>query len=135
MWYFNKDNGNFSVGEIPTIEIDGELVEQEGWELIPTRPEPHDDYVFDGEKWNKKEVVKIVPQSITPRQIRQQLTAMGIRQAAEDYIANSNDYNLKDWWQYSTSFDRDNEVLINAALALGLTESQLDEIFITADKL
>ena len=54
MWYFNKDNGNFSVGSIPTIEVDGQMVEEQGWELIPTRPEPHDNYVFDGEEWVEK---------------------------------------------------------------------------------
>lgn len=54
MWYFNKNSGNFSVGAIPTVEVDEEIVEEQGWELIPTRPEPHDNYVFDGIEWVEK---------------------------------------------------------------------------------
>lgn len=75
------------------------------------------------------------PQTITPRQIRQQLTKIGLRQQVEEYVASSSDYNLKDWWEYSTSFDRDNEVLISASTLLGLTDSQVDDLFIEASKL
>lgn len=54
LWYFNKDTGNFSVGSIPTKEVNNEIVEEQGWELIPTRPEPYDNYLFDGENWYEK---------------------------------------------------------------------------------
>lgn len=54
MWFFNDDTGNFSIGKIPTCEIDGEVVEEKGWRLIPTRPEPPDGYIFDGSRWIEK---------------------------------------------------------------------------------
>jgi len=65
MWYYKEENGCFSVGSIPMKEIKGvnsDGVEinvvgeyEDGWVLIDTRPEPHDDYVFDGSKWIAKE--------------------------------------------------------------------------------
>lgn len=92
------------------------------------------DSIIDGLliKMQKKQEV---PQSISPRQIRQQLTAIGLRQAVEEYVASSSDYNLKDWWEYSTSFDRNNEILISASSLLGLTDAQVDDLFIEASKL
>lgn len=77
----------------------------------------------------------LVPAQITPRQIRMQLTASGLRQSVEDYIHESTDYNLKDWWEYATSFDRNSTVLIDTAHALGLTDEQIDTMFIEASKL
>ena len=66
MWYFNKDSGNFAVGLIPTVEVDGETVEEQGWELIQTRPEPHDNYVFDGIEWVEKPLnIEALKQSYT----------------------------------------------------------------------
>lgn len=76
-----------------------------------------------------------VPQTITPRQIRMQLTNSGLRQQVEDMVANSNDYALKDWWEYSLDYKRDNPILIGMATQLGLTEEQLDNMFIEASKL
>lgn len=54
MWYFNEKTGNFAVGNKPTAEIDGVHVEERGWVKIPTRPEPPDDYIFDGSRWIEK---------------------------------------------------------------------------------
>ena len=73
MWYYNEDTGNFSVGSIPTKEVMIDEVvtyeEELGWTLIDTRPEPHDDYVFDDGKWVFKQIdlatkMKEVEQSV-----------------------------------------------------------------------
>lgn len=85
--------------------------------------------------FSKAEVVVEIPQALTPRQIRMQLTKEGLRQQVEDTVANSNDYALKDWWEYSLDYKRDNPILIDMAAQLGLTDEQLDEMFIEASKL
>lgn len=85
--------------------------------------------------FSKAEVVVQVPQTLTPRQIRMQLTNSGLRQQVEDMVANSNDYALKDWWEYSLDYKRDNPILIDIATQLGLTDEQLDDMFIQASKL
>lgn len=75
-----------------------------------------------------------IPQSLTPRQIRLQLTALGLRQAVEDWVATQS-IDIKDWWEFSLSIDRDNQMLIDAATHFGLTGEQLDQLFIEAAKL
>lgn len=77
----------------------------------------------------------VVPQTLTPRQIRMQLTNSGLRQQVEDMVANSNDYALKDWWEYSIDYNRDNPILKDMATQLGLTDEQLDTMFIEASRL
>jgi len=72
----------------------------------------------------------IIPQSLTPRQIRKVLTDSGLRQAVENMVATSSDYDLKDWWEYSLYYERTHPKLVEAAYALGLTDEQIDQMFI-----
>lgn len=74
------------------------------------------------------------PQSITPRQIRLQLTAIGMRQAVEDYVASAG-LGIKDWWEFSLAYERNAPLLVEAATALGMTSEQLDQFFVEANKL
>ena len=76
---------------------------------------------------------KSATDSITPRQIRLQLSAIGMRQAVEDYVAASS-LDIKDWWEFSTFFERSNPLLIGAATGLGMTSEQLDQFFVEASK-
>lgn len=66
--------------------------------------------------------------SITPRQIRQVLTASGIRAQVEAAVADG-DQDLKDWWEFSSSFERYHPVLVEMATDLGLTGGQIDDLF------
>jgi hypothetical protein len=45
------------------------------------------------------------------------------------------DKTMQIWWEYSLDIARTNEHIVNAGIALGLTELQLDEMFIAASKL
>lgn len=76
-----------------------------------------------------------VPTQITSRQIRQQLTAIGLRQTVEDLISSSNDYDLKDWWNYSQDFQRSHPILKEMGTQLGMSEDDMDSFFIEASKL
>lgn len=77
----------------------------------------------------------VAPQTITPRQIRQQLTAIGLRQQVEDLISSSADYDLKDWWNYSQDFQRSHPILKEMGDKLGMSEEDMDSFFIEASKL
>jgi hypothetical protein len=72
--------------------------------------------------------------SITPRQVRLQLTAIGLRKAVEDYVSASSQ-DVKDWWEFSTSIERNSPLLISVAIQLGLSSEQLDQFFTDASKL
>lgn len=69
-----------------------------------------------------------VPTSISPRQIRQALTRKGLRAAVEAAVA-AGDQDIKDWWEFSTVCERDNEHVISMATALGVTDAQLDDLW------
>ena len=76
-----------------------------------------------------------VPTSITPRQLRMQLTTSGLRETVETMIAESTDYELKDWWEYSLVFARSHSILESFASSLNLSDTQVDEMFVAASKL
>lgn len=65
---------------------------------------------------------------ISPRQIRQALTRAGLRAAVEAAVA-AGDQDLKDWWEFSTAFERLNPQVTAMAAALGVSESALDSLW------
>lgn len=75
-----------------------------------------------------------VPQQVTPRQIRQALTRAGLRDAVE-YAVSQSSQDVKDWWEYSTVFERQNPQVIGMAAALGVSDSQVDDLWRLADSL
>jgi hypothetical protein len=75
-----------------------------------------------------------VPESVSPRQIRQAMTQFGIRQLIEDSIAGGGQ-NAKDWYEYATAFERNHPLVLGMAQALSITEKQLDDLWILAGSL
>ena len=77
----------------------------------------------------------IVPiPSMTPRQVRLVLTQAGLRAQVEAAVALA-DQDTKDTWEFSTVIDRSNPLLVAMATSLGMTETQLDELFILGSTL
>jgi hypothetical protein len=68
-------------------------------------------------------------QPISPRQIRMALTRAGLRTYVEAAVA-SGDQDLKDWWEFSTSFERLNPQVIAMGEALGKTAEELDGLWL-----
>lgn len=92
----------------------------------------YSDEAIEKEVAKRKEELKV--KSITPRQMRLQLIALGLRQQVEDWVA-TQPLAIKDWWEFSLSYERNNQMLIDAATHFGLTSEQLDQLFIEASKL
>lgn len=76
----------------------------------------------------------VVPYSVSPRQIRQALTQAGLRSGVEAAVA-AGSQDLKDWWEYATAFERQHSMVIAMATGLGVTEQQLDDLFLLAETL
>lgn len=74
------------------------------------------------------EPILVVIPDVSPRQIRQALTRAGLRAAVEAAVA-AGDQDTKDWWEFSTTFERDHPVVIAMATALGVTESDMDNLW------
>ena len=88
----------------------------EGAEILPADPIP------------------VPPIGVSPRQIRQALTAAGLRSAVEAGIA-AGDQNLKDWWEFATAFEENHPMVIGMAAQLGQTTEQLHSLFELAQSL
>jgi len=74
-----------------------------------------------------------VPQMLTPRQARLALLAVGLLDEVETLLAN--DKAMQIWWEYSLDIQRNHEHIVVMGAALGLTELQLDNLFIEGAKL
>jgi len=74
------------------------------------------------------------PLSVSPRQIRQALTAAGLRTSVEDAIASA-DQDTKDWYEFATAFEEDHPAVIGLAAVLGITPEQINALFVLAASL
>jgi hypothetical protein len=71
------------------------------------------------------------PMTVSPRQIRQALTRANLRTQVEAAVA-AGDQDLKDWWEFATTFERNHPMVVQMGTALGQTAEQMDQLFITA---
>lgn len=65
---------------------------------------------------------------VSPRQIRMALTRIDLRTAVETAVAAGNQ-DLKDWWEFSTQFERKNAQVEIMATVLGVSSEQLDQLW------
>jgi hypothetical protein len=68
---------------------------------------------------------------VSPRQIRQALSQVGLRTAVESAISSSNQ-DTKDWYEYGTLFERSHPQVIGMGIALGVSSSDLDNLWLLA---
>lgn len=82
----------------------------------------------------EQDVITPVPDFLTPRQMRLALIGHGITLTDVEAVINGLPEPAKTYakvnWEYATSFDRGNEMLNQMAPYLGLTQEDLDLIFI-----
>lgn len=65
---------------------------------------------------------------ISPRQIRMALTQMGLRTQVETTVA-AGDQDLKDWYEFSTFFDRNHPQVVAMAATLNVDDHELDMLW------
>lgn len=73
----------------------------------------------------------VVLPSVSPRQIRQALTIAGLR-ASVELAVSSGDQNIKDWWEFSTSFERNNAQVVAMGVSLGVADESLNDLWTLA---
>jgi len=140
-----KDNKPFAIASNQAF---ADLYISEGAEICPilyngnfTNP------FWNGTNWiesaTPEEIAEanklIVPSIITARQLRLQLVLNGFNLNTIDFIIDSllepNKSIAKVSWEYATTFEREHQMLELIAQQLGITETELDTIFINAEKL
>lgn len=100
---------------IPADPANTDYTQYLQWLAAGNTPEPADPIIIP------------IP-SCSPRQIRQVLTAAGLRTAVESAVAVGSQ-DLKDWWEFSTTIERTHPEVIAMGAALGQTPEQLDQLF------
>ena len=79
-------------------------------------------------------VVPPLPLVVSPRQIRQALTASGMRSAVEAGVA-AGDQDTKDWWEFATSIEENHPAILAMCGGLGITDAQRHDVFVLASTL
>lgn len=91
-------------------------------------------------RWNGTEVVDVDPSSaeappasapaaITPLQARKALRSAGLKAHLDAYVAGLSEAEQEEW-EYATLVERSHPVIVNGGIALGLSEQQIDELFV-----
>ena len=106
---------------IPQDEGNSDYREYLAWLAEGNVPDPSDPVVAH-------------PLSVSPRQIRQALTAAGLRTSVEDAIASA-DQDTKDWYEFATAFEENHPAVIGLAAVLGITPEQINALFVLAASL
>lgn len=109
----------------------GTLPDVENYTEVETPPSDYRQ-VWDGEKWSA--VPKYVPQVVSRFQARAALLQAGILELAETYISNATPLE-KLAWNDAQEFRRTSPTVKAIAVSLGLSDDDLDNLFIEAEKI
>ena len=71
-----------------------------------------------------------VPNTVTPLQARRALRGAGLLSTVNAWVASQPDEDIKDAWEFASVIERYGPITTGAAAALGLTDAQLDDLFI-----
>ena len=103
--------------------------------------------IWDGDTWvesaTEAEINQInrqsLPKVVSQRQLRTQLVLGGFDlndiQDAINGLSEPNKSIAQIAWNYALTFVREDDLLVSVGASLGLTESQIDEIFLNASNL
>lgn len=75
-----------------------------------------------------------IPTSVTPLQARKALRAAGLKASVDAWITQQ-DEETQEAWEFAVEIERNSDVIVNAAASLGLTDEQVDNLFIAASQL
>lgn len=91
---------------------------------------------FDGQEFTESAILYIpaVIPDVTPRQIRMALSRAGLRASVEAAIA-AGSQDLKDWYEFSTTFQRSQPLVVQMGIDLGQSPAQLDALWTLAGTL
>lgn len=89
---------------------------------------------LDGVEWSPRPIPVYVPQAVTPYQARVALLGANLLAAVENAVANHPDPRVKLVWDYALTWERASPFIEQLGGALGLTDEQIDALFIEAGK-
>ena len=75
-----------------------------------------------------------VPDKVSPLQMRRALRHLGLKATVDGFLATQSD-EVNESWEYATEIQRSNELIAMAAMGLGMTDEQTDDLFRLANSL
>jgi hypothetical protein len=116
----------FHTFQAPPVQKNHYAVMRNGWSLAygekPSPPLP-------------PPPIKYVPEKVTRFQAKAVLQTMGLLTTAQSLVDSSEDPLVKLVWQEALHFERNSPVLNLLAQAMGLSEEQIDDLFIEAEQI
>ena len=85
-------------------------------------------WIEEGKTPDPADPVSVVIADVTPRQIRMALTRAGLRTTVEAAVA-AGSQDLKDWYEHSGTFQRNQPLVIQMGIDLGQSPAQLDALW------
>jgi len=98
-----------------------EILEDEVVETETVRNKTPEEIAAEQEEWRRST-------SVTPLQIRRALRQIGLLDEVQNFIENSS-AEVREAWEYAIQIDRNNELIIGAANAIGVSEQEVDNLF------
>ena len=92
-------------------------------------PKPDANYEWNGTEWVFSIDLWREHLTCTAYQFRAALNELGKRQAVESAVAASTSQDLKDAWEYGTTYERLSPYVLDMQAALGSTDAEVDAIF------
>lgn len=91
-------------------------------------------WLAEGNTPEPADPIPVPPIVVSPRQIRQALTATGLRSHVEAGVA-AGSQDLKDWWEFATSFEENHPMVLGMAADLNVSDDDLHALFVLAASL
>ena len=99
----------------------------------PIADPPGPGYTYNGTAWVAPPVY--IPQQVTAFQARAALYNAGLLATVEAAVAASTDEVLKLAWGHALHFDRNSPTIAAMAAALGLSDTDVDNLFVAASQI
>lgn len=121
--------GNGLVANVAMASV--EFAAEQGWISCPDEVSPG--WAWDGSTFTEPTITQEVPEAITMRQARLALLGAGML-GAVDAAINSLPSPMKEAaqieWDYASQIRRDSQLIAHLAPGIGLTDAQIDGLFI-----
>lgn len=98
-----------------------EIFEDEVVETQTGRNKTPEEIAAEQEEWRRST-------SVTPLQIRRALRQVGLLDEVQNFVENSS-AEIREAWEYAIQIDRNNELIVGAANAIGVSEQEVDNLF------
>lgn len=127
---FSPATNNWNNGEYSLEEVQEPDAVPEGKQIVSTEVQ----MVNDHPKWVHILEDTPIPDRVTSRQFKMQLSIAGLKSSVDGWIATQTEL-VQIAYEYSGTFVKNEPMMVAGFTALGFTETQINDFFLAASKL